>query len=105
MHCHISQETQRYTLLVNNFQIMSPNGGSMKCGVQCENVEVQIGDYFLKDHMFSIKMGSCDIGFHVEWLRTLGPITVNFFRIIDKFLEVWEFLHPRRSQSGLARNC
>jgi hypothetical protein len=33
----------------------------MKCGGCCENVPLQIGDYHLKSHMFSIDMGNCDI--------------------------------------------
>jgi hypothetical protein len=59
-HC-ISQETNFYIRAVNNFQIMIANGSSIKCGGHCENVCLQIGDYHLKSHMFSIDMGGCDI--------------------------------------------
>jgi hypothetical protein len=59
-HC-IAQETHCYIHVVNNFQIMSANGGSMKCGGRCENVCLQFGDYHLKSHMFVIDMGGCDI--------------------------------------------
>jgi hypothetical protein len=61
IHRHIAQETHCYIHAVNNFQIMIANGGSMKCGGRCENVCLQIGDYHLKSHMFSIDMGGCDI--------------------------------------------
>jgi hypothetical protein len=61
IHRHIAQETHFYIHVVNNFQIMIANGGSMKCGGCCENVRLQIGDYHLKSHMFSIDMGGCDI--------------------------------------------
>jgi hypothetical protein len=61
IHCRISQETNCYINVVNNFQIMIANGGSMKCGGHCENVCLQIGDYHLKSHMFAIDMGGCDI--------------------------------------------
>jgi hypothetical protein len=61
IHRHIAQETQCYIHVVNNFQIMFANDGSMKCGGCCENVCLQIGDYHLKSHMFSIDMGGCDI--------------------------------------------
>jgi hypothetical protein len=61
IHRRIAQETHCYIHVVNNFQIMIANGGSMKCGGRCENVCLQIGDYHLKYHMFSINMGSCDI--------------------------------------------
>jgi hypothetical protein len=38
IHRRISQETNCYIRVVNNFQIMISNGGSMKCGGRCENV-------------------------------------------------------------------
>jgi hypothetical protein len=58
-HC-LAQEFNCYILVVNNFQIMIANGGSMKCGGHCENVHLQIGQYNLKYHMFYIDMGGCD---------------------------------------------
>jgi hypothetical protein len=61
IHRRIAKETHCYIHAVNNFQIMIANGGSMKCGGCCENVRLQIGDYDLKSHMFSIDMGGCDI--------------------------------------------
>jgi hypothetical protein len=61
IHCRIAQETNYYIHAVNNFQIMISNGGSMKCGGRCENVCLQIGQYHMKSHMFSIDMGDCEI--------------------------------------------
>jgi hypothetical protein len=78
IHHRISQETHCYIHVVNNFQIMIANGGSMKCGGCCKNVCLQINDYHLKSHMFSIDMGGCDIVLGVDWLRTLGPILMDF---------------------------
>jgi hypothetical protein len=78
IHRHITQETHCYIHLINNFQIMIANGGSMKCGGCCENVCLQIGDYHLKYHMFSINMGGCDIVLGANWIRTLGPILMDF---------------------------
>jgi hypothetical protein len=83
-HC-ISQETNCYICAVNNFQIMIVNGGSMKCGGHCENVCLQIGDYHLKSHMFSIDMGGCDIVLGTEWIRTLGPILMDFKELTMQF--------------------
>lgn len=50
----------------------------MKCGGHCDNVKLQMGDYHLKTHKFSINMGGCDIMLGVEWLSTLGPVTMDF---------------------------
>jgi hypothetical protein len=78
IHHRISQETHCYIHVVKNFQIMIANGGSMKCGRRCENVHLQISAYQLKSHMFSIEMGGCDIVLGADWLRTLGPILMDF---------------------------
>jgi hypothetical protein len=85
IHCHIAHETHCYIHAVNNFQIMIANGGSMKCGGCCENVCLQISDYHLKSHMFSIDMGGCDIVLGADWLRTLGPILMDFKELTMKF--------------------
>ena len=63
---------------INNFQVLIANGGTMNCGGRCENVKLQMGDYHLKTRMFAIDMGGCDIVLGVEWLRTLGPISMEF---------------------------
>jgi hypothetical protein len=85
IHRCIAQETNLYIRAVNNFQITITNGGSMKCGGQCENVCLQIGDYRLKSHMFSIDMGDCDIVLGADWLRTLGPILMDFKELTMQF--------------------
>jgi hypothetical protein len=64
---------------------MIANGGSMKCDGGCENVSIQIGHYQMKSHMFSIDMGGCDIVLGAEWLRTLGPILMDFRELKMKF--------------------
>jgi hypothetical protein len=85
IHRCIDQETHCYIHAVTNFQIMITNGGSMKCGGRCENVCLQIGDYHLKSHMFAIDMGGCDIVLGVDWLRTLGPIIMDFKALTMQF--------------------
>jgi hypothetical protein len=85
IHLRIAQETHCYIQDVNNFQIMIANGGSMKCGGPCENVRLQIGDYHLKSHMFAIAMGGCDIVLGADWLRTLGPILMDFQELTMQF--------------------
>jgi hypothetical protein len=57
----------------------------MECGGRCENVCLQIGDYHLKSHMFSIDMGGCDIVLGAKWIRTLGPIFMDFKKLTMQF--------------------
>eukprot|EP00253_Pinus_taeda_P004504 PITA_04504 len=63
----------------------STHGGTMKCEGRCENVKLQMGDYQLKTHMFAIHMGGCDIVLGADWLRTLGPITMDFQELYMSF--------------------
>jgi hypothetical protein len=85
IHHRIAQENHFYIHAINNFQIMIANGGSMKCGGNCENVRLQIGDYHLKSHMFSIDMGGYDIVLGANWLRTLDPILMDFRDLTMQF--------------------
>jgi hypothetical protein len=85
IHRCISQETNCYIRVVNKIQIMIANSESMKCGGHCKNVHLQIGQYNMKSHMFAIIMGGCDIVLGVEWLRTLGPILMDFKELTMKF--------------------
>ena len=78
IHRRVVEDVNFLIRLVSNFQILIANGGTMKCGGRCENVKLQMGNYNLKNHMFSITMGGCDIVLGVEWLRTLGPITMDY---------------------------
>jgi hypothetical protein len=57
----------------------------MKCGRRFENVCLQIGDYHLKYHMFTIDMGDCDIVLGADWLRALGPILMDFKELTLQF--------------------
>ena len=64
---------------------MIANGESMKCRGHCENVHLQICDYHMKSHMFSINMGSCDIVLGVVWIKSLGPILMDFKDLTMQF--------------------
>jgi hypothetical protein len=87
IHCKIAKEVNLFVRLVSNFQIFISNGGTIKCGSRYENVKLQMGDYHLKTHMFSISMGGCDIFFGVEWIFTLGPITMDYQELCMRFTQ------------------
>jgi len=66
IHVRITQDTHCYVHAILKFQVMIISGGMMKCGGYCENVRLQIGGDHLKNHMFSIEMGGCDIVLDVD---------------------------------------
>jgi len=84
-HRRVAQETHCYLRPIPNFQIMNVNDGTMKCVGQCENVKLQIGEYHLKNHMFSIEMGGCEIVLEEEWLCTLGLVTMDLKELYMSF--------------------
>eukprot|EP00253_Pinus_taeda_P036679 PITA_36679 len=63
--------------------ISSPQ--TLKIRGRRENVKLQMGDYQMKTHMFAIHMGGCEIVLGAEWLRTLGPITMDFQELYMSF--------------------
>eukprot|EP00253_Pinus_taeda_P013939 PITA_13939 len=85
IHQKIAEATHCFVRAVSNFQVQIADGGTMKCEGRCENVKLQMGDYQLKTHMFAIHMGGCDIFLGAEWLRTLGPITMDFQELYMSF--------------------
>jgi hypothetical protein len=64
---------------------MIVNGGTMKFGRHFGNVCLRIGQYHMKYYMFSIEMGVFHIVLVVEWLRTLGPILMDFKELTMQF--------------------
>jgi hypothetical protein len=56
---------------------MIVDGGTMKGGGMCENVNLQLEDYFFKSNMTSIEMGGYDVVMGVEWMHILGLITMD----------------------------
>eukprot|EP00253_Pinus_taeda_P015118 PITA_15118 len=78
IHQKVAEAVHCFVRAVSNFQFQIVDGGTMKCEGCCENAKLQMGDYQLKTHMFPIHMGGCDIVLGAEWLRTLGPITMDF---------------------------
>eukprot|EP00253_Pinus_taeda_P025087 PITA_25087 len=85
IHQKVAEAVHCFVRAISNFQVQIADGGTMKCEGRCENVKLQMGDYQLKTHMFSIHMGGCDIVLGAEWLCTLGPITMDFKELYMSF--------------------
>lgn len=75
---------------------MITNGGVVKHGGRCENARFEIGEYHLKPHMLSIEMGCCGAVLRIEWLCTLGPLTMGFKDLYTSFTKEWRKHTHRR---------
>eukprot|EP00253_Pinus_taeda_P019183 PITA_19183 len=85
IHQKVAETVHFFVQVVSNFQVQIADGGTMKCEGRCENFKLQMGDYQLKTHMFAIHMGGCNIVLGADWLRTLGPITMDFQELYMSF--------------------
>eukprot|EP00253_Pinus_taeda_P034658 PITA_34658 len=85
IHQRVVEAVHCFVRAVSKFQVQIADGGTMKCDDRCENVKLQMGDYQLKIHIFAIQMGGCDIVLGAKWIRTLGPITMDFQEIYMSF--------------------
>eukprot|EP00253_Pinus_taeda_P002246 PITA_02246 len=100
IHQRVIEAMRCFVRAVSNFQVQIADGGTMKCEGHCENAKIQMGDNQLKTHMFSIHMGGCDIVLGVEWLCTLGPITMDFQELYMSFKQNNHTHTLRRLQAG-----
>jgi hypothetical protein len=57
-------------------------------------------DYNLETNMFSIAMGGCDIVLGVEWIHTLGPITMDYQELYMSFTQNSHTYTLRGPQDG-----
>jgi hypothetical protein len=87
IHHRVAKDVSYFVRPVSNFQILIINGGIMKCRGRCENVKLQMGNYNLKTHMFSIPMGDCDIVLGVECILTLRLITMDYQELYMSFTQ------------------
>eukprot|EP00253_Pinus_taeda_P016898 PITA_16898 len=85
IHQRVAETVHCFVRAISNFHVQIADGGTMKCEGRCENVKLQMGDYQLKTHMFTINMGVCDIVLGADWLCTLGPITMDFQELYMSF--------------------
>jgi hypothetical protein len=96
IHSRVVEEVNCFFKPVSNFQILIDNGGTMKCGGNCENVKLQMDDYHMKTHMFSITMGGCDIVLGVEWLLGTTWI-INIYSRLTPIPSKASKLAPKKS--------
>jgi len=81
----VAEQLNYFPYPVKNFQVMIANGGSISCGGKCHNVKINMGDYNLTTTMYAIPIGGVDVVLGVQWLETLGNITMNFKQHFMRF--------------------
>lgn len=64
---------------------MIANGGSISYGGKCHNVKISAGEYNLTILMYAILVGGVDVVLGVQWLETIGSITMNLKKHFMRF--------------------
>jgi hypothetical protein len=67
------------------FQVMIVNGGTINCSRKCHSIKLNMGEYLLDSPMISIQMGGVDVVLGVQWLQSLGIVSLNFQDIFMRF--------------------
>ena len=73
---------------------MIADGGTINCSWKCHSIKLNMGEYLLDSPTISIQMGGVDVVLGVQWLQSLGTISLNFqdifmiFFLEDKEIEL-----------------
>jgi hypothetical protein len=60
------------------FQVMIVYEGTINFSGKCHSIKLNMEEYLLDVPMISIKMGGVDIVLGVQWLQSLGIMSLNF---------------------------
>jgi hypothetical protein len=60
------------------FQVMIADGGTVNFSGNFHSSKLNMGEYLLDSPMISIQMGGVDVVLGVQWLQSLGTMTLNF---------------------------
>jgi hypothetical protein len=67
------------------FQVIIANGGTTNSYGKCHIIKLNLGEYLLDSPMISIQMGGVDVVLGVQWLQSLGTMTLNFQVLFMRF--------------------
>jgi hypothetical protein len=77
----LTKDLNCFVFLAMEFQVMIADGGTINCSRKCHSINLNTGEYLLDSPMISIKMGGVDVVLGVQWLESLGTMTLNFHDI------------------------
>jgi hypothetical protein len=67
------------------FQVMIVDGCTINCYGKFHSIKLNMGEYLLDSPMISIQMGGVDVVLGVQWLQSLGTLSLNFQYLFMRF--------------------
>jgi hypothetical protein len=64
---------------------MIANGGTINCSRKYHSIMLNMVEYLLDSPTIAIKMGGANVVLGVQWLQSLGTMTLNFQDIFMRF--------------------
>jgi hypothetical protein len=61
------------------------NGESIDYGGKFHNIKLSMGEYNLASPMYVVPIGGVNVVLGIQWLRTLGTISINYNELFMRF--------------------
>ena len=78
IHCKVANELNCLIYPTPECQVMVAKVGTINYFGKCHNIKLTMGEYVLNIPILFIPMGDVDVVLGVQWLQSLGLITLNF---------------------------
>jgi hypothetical protein len=63
---------------IKSFHVVVANGGTISYGGLFHNVKLNMFDYQFSTPMYAIGLGDINVVLSLQWIHTLGTISMNF---------------------------
>jgi hypothetical protein len=88
-HKFINYKLEKYpncfVFLAPKFQLMIADGGTINYYWKFYSIMLNMGEHLLDSAMISIQMDSVDVVLGVQWLQSLGRMSLNFQDLFMRF--------------------
>jgi hypothetical protein len=74
----LANDLNCFVFLAPKFQVMIANEGTINVSGKCHSIKFNMGEYLLDSPMIYIQMGGPNVVLGIQWLQSLGTMTLNF---------------------------
>lgn len=86
---------------VEGFKVMVADGSTISCNRMISNMSLKLGNHEIRDDFFVVSIGGIDDAvLGIQWLRSLGEITLNLQTMELKFMSEWKKVVLRGMSHG-----
>ena len=78
VNCKLAKLLNCFIYPTLEFQVMIVNGGTINILGKCHSIKLIMEKYLLDSLIIAIQMSLVDVVLGVQWLQSLGIMTINF---------------------------